>query len=277
MINPIIKAEAFHQLSQTQNLILIDARFVYSNYEKGHLDGALHVDLNKDLSQIVENPAHGGRHPLPSPAAFGSTLGKLGITPESHVIVYDDKNASMSAARFWWMLKALGHEKVQVLDGGFQAAEKQGFLVNNEIATPQSSSPYPVTDWKSPLADLTEVKSASGKRNQMIIDVRESERYQGLKEPIDKIAGHIPGAINLPFTENLDENGSFLSQEKLKEKYLKAFKATPSSEIIVHCGSGVTACHTLLAITFAGLDIPKLYVGSWSEWSRNNLPMVTES
>ena len=274
MRSPLIKAKELIAFSDTKKFILVDAGYDYARYESKHLAGAIHIDLNKDLSHIEENPAHGGRHPLPSPRDFGNTLGKLGITPESHVIVYDDKNASMSAARFWWMLKALGHEKVQVLDGGFQAAEKQGFPINNEIPTSQALSPYPAKDWKLPLTDLNEVKSASGKTNQSIIDVRESERYQGKNEPIDKIAGHIPGAINLPFTENLDEYGFFLPQEKLKEKYLKEFNGIPSNEIIVHCGSGVTACHTLLAVTFAGLDIPRLYIGSWSEWSRNNLPIA---
>ena len=110
---------------------------------------------------------------------------------------------------------------------------------------------------------------------KIIIDVRESERYRGVVEPIDKIAGHIPGAVNLPFSENLDEKGFFLPQEILREKYLETFKDQASENIIVHCGSGVTACHTLLAIAIAGLDIPNLYVGSWSEWSRNNLPIVT--
>ena len=276
MINPLIKPEALHQLAKTQNLVLIDAQFSYSNYEKEHLDGAIHVNLNKDLSNVGENPAQGGRHPLPSVSAFGDTLGKLGISPESHVIVYDDKSAAMSAARFWWMLKAIGHKKVQVLNGGFQAAKIHGFPVNDKIPNPQPLSAYLTQTWQLPMAELEEVSTASEKAGQIIIDVREAERFLGIKEPIDLIAGHIPGAINLPFSENLDENGFFLPKETLKEKYLKAFNGKSSNDIIVHCGSGVTACHTLLAIAHAGLNSPKLYVGSWSEWSRNDLPIAPE-
>lgn len=275
MALPLIKSDELIQLQRNNDLILIDARFHYSAYVEEHLEGAFHVDLNKDLSQIDENPANGGRHPLPSPQAFGELIGQLGITPESHVVVYDDKQASMSAARFWWMLKALGHDKIQVLDGGWQEAKKQGFPLEKTLPTAQPAAAYPASYWQLPISSINEVKTASNNQRKLIIDVRESERFRGIVEPIDKIAGHIPGAENLPFSENLDENGLFLPQEKLKEKYLKIFNGRSSENIIVHCGSGVTACHTLLAITVAGLDIPNLYVGSWSEWSRNGLPIAT--
>lgn len=276
MALPLIKADELIQLQRNDNLILIDARFHYSAYVEEHLEGAFHVDLNKDLSQIDDNPANGGRHPLPSPKAFGELLGQLGITPESQVVVYDDKQASMSAARFWWMLKALGHDKIQVLDGGLQEAKKQGFPLESTLPTSQPLAAYPASHWQLPISRINEVKTATMLKERIIIDVRESERYKGIVEPIDKIAGHIPGAVNLPFSENLDENGLFLPQEILREKYLKTFKGQASENIIVHCGSGVTACHTLLAIAISGLDIPNLYIGSWSEWSRNNLPVSTE-
>lgn len=271
----LIKADELVQLQGVDNLILIDARFHYPAYVEEHLEGAFHVDLNKDLSQIDEDPANGGRHPLPSPQAFGELIGQLGITPETHVVVYDDKQASMSAARFWWMLKALGHEKIQVLDGGWQAAKKQGFPLESTLPTGQQAASYPASHWQLPISSINEVKTATMLKEKIIIDVRENERYRGVVEPIDKIAGHIPGAVNLPFSENLDENGLFLPQEILREKYLQTFKGQTSENIIVHCGSGVTACHSLLAICTAGLDIPNLYVGSWSEWSRNNLPIAT--
>ncbi|GAB2989956.1 sulfurtransferase [Cyclobacterium sediminis] len=271
----LIKADELVQLQGVDNLILIDARFHYPAYVEEHLEGAFHVDLNKDLSQIDEDPANGGRHPLPSPQAFGELIGQLGITPETHVVVYDDKQASMSAARFWWMLKALGHEKIQVLDGGWQAAKKQGFPLESTLPTGQQAASYPASHWQLPISSINEVKTATMLKEKIIIDVRENERYRGVMEPIDKIAGHIPGAVNLPFSENLDDNGLFLPQEILREKYLQTFKGQTSENIIVHCGSGVTACHSLLAICTAGLDIPNLYVGSWSEWSRNNLPIAT--
>lgn len=146
-----------------------------------------------------------------------------------------------------------------------------GLAINSKVVTKTKSKPHTITDWKLPIATIDEVEKIAQDLNHIIIDVRDGERYRGEKEPIDLIAGHILGAINIPFTENLTKNGLFLSPENLKEKYLNAFNAIPSDHIIVHCGSGVTACHTLLAIAYAGLNIPKLYVGSWSEWSRNKV------
>jgi thiosulfate/3-mercaptopyruvate sulfurtransferase len=274
MISPLITAKELIALSENQNIVLIDASFDFARYQREHLSGALHVDLNKTLSQIEDNPADGGRHPLPEPSAFARSLAEMGITAESHVIVYDDKSAAMSAARFWWMLKALGHEKIQVLDGGMKAAIELGYPVSDKKETPDPAEPYPAENWKLPVADLNEVKQTASSTAHKIIDVRETERYQGIKEPIDLIAGHIPGADNIPFSENLDQNGFFLSKDLLKAKYEKYLGETPADHTIVHCGSGVTACHSLLAISYAGLPIPKLYVGSWSEWSRNDLPIA---
>lgn len=271
---PIIQTTELLALSKSKNLIIVDAsngKNAYENYQHQHLGNALFVDLNTELAEIKENLADGGRHPLPTVEQFSETLSRLGISKESHVIVYDDKNSSNAAARFWWMLKAMGHEKIQVLDGGFQEAQRAGFPINSEIATAVPSQPYAIESWKLPVAAINEVEKATQAQNCIVIDVRDSERYRGEKEPIDLIAGHIPGAINIPFTENLNDKGLFLSPEELKYKYLNIFDGIATDNIIVHCGSGVTACHTLLAIASAGLDIPKLYVGSWSEWSRNKL------
>ena len=271
---PLIQATELLELHKSENLLIIDAsngKNAYENYQHQHLDKAIFVDLNTDLADIKEDLADGGRHPLPTLAQFSETLSKLGISKENHVVVYDDKNGSNASARFWWMLKAIGHEKVQVLDGGFQEAERVGFPVNANEVIIHKTQPYKIEGWKLPVATMAEVEKASQDQNQIVIDVRDSERYRGEKEPIDLIAGHIPGAINIPFTENLNDGGLFLSPQELREKYLNVFNATPTDNIIVHCGSGVTACHTLLAIASAGLDMPKLYVGSWSEWSRNKV------
>jgi thiosulfate/3-mercaptopyruvate sulfurtransferase len=175
------------------------------------------------------------------------------------------------------MLKAIGHEKVQVLNGGIQQAEKIGLLTNNTIVQAKNVKEYKVSDWKLPLANILEVEQYSEDKNYLVIDVRDLKRYNGEFEPIDLIAGHIPGSINVPFATNLNEEGIFLSPNELKEKYQKLFKERKSENIIVHCGSGVTACHTLLAIDYSGLEIPKLYVGSWSEWSRNNKQVAKET
>ncbi len=172
------------------------------------------------------------------------------------------------------MLKAIGHEKVQVLNGGFQGAVDAGYPTNAEKPVIESKTSYPVTDWQLALADIDEVEEASKSGSQTIVDVRDAKRFAGLTEPIDLIAGHIPGALNIPFTENLDDKGFFLAEQSLKEKYLKTLAGLKSENVIVHCGSGVTACHMLLAMDYAGLEIPKLYVGSWSEWSRNEKDMV---
>ncbi|EDO27525.1 predicted protein, partial [Nematostella vectensis] len=207
---------------------------------------------------------------------FSKILSSLGITPDSHVVVYDDKNGANAAARFWWMLKAFGHEKVHVLNGGKNTAEAIGFPFAHGIEKAKKVGLYPVTNWHLPQVTIEEVAKATTNPNAIIIDVRETARYKGHVEPLDLIAGHIPNAVNVPFSTNLDEKGLFLSPSQLKEKYETVFQNTPVENCIVHCGSGVTACHTLLAIASAGFEIPNLYVGSWSEWSRNGKEIVTE-
>jgi thiosulfate/3-mercaptopyruvate sulfurtransferase len=277
-MKPIISPADLLALSK-ENVILIDARSGSSakeNYESSHLEGALWVDLEQDLSEKTGDAAQGGRHPLPPVAKFAHLLGKLGITLASHVVVYDDKNGANAAARFWWMLRAVGHQKVQVLDGGYNAALDAGFPISSNPEAPNPTWDYPVDEWQLPIADIDEVAQAAQAMDAVVIDVREPGRYAGQFEPIDLVAGHIPGAINIPFASNLDANGFYLSPAELKTKYTESLDGVEPEKVIVHCGSGVTACHTLLAMAQAGMDIPKLYVGSWSEWSRNERPIATE-
>ncbi len=272
-ISPIIQASELLKLYKSKKLVLIDANTginTKSNYEEKHLDGALFVDLNSQLADIKEDFSIGGRHPLPKIEDFAETVANLGISSTSRVVIYDDKNGSNAAARLWWMLKSLGLEKVQVLNGGFQEAEKIGFPTSSKTEIVTKAEAYKTKNWKLQIATIDEVEKVSQDKNHIVIDVRDVERYNGETEPIDLVAGHIPGAINIPFTENLDKNGLFLDPNELKEKYSKVFEKVKTENTIVHCGSGVTACHTLLAIAYAELEIPKLYVGSWSEWSRNN-------
>jgi thiosulfate/3-mercaptopyruvate sulfurtransferase len=278
--SPIIHPSELLKLHQTENLVLVDAssgKNAKTNFDERHLDGALFVDLNTQLADIKEDVSQGGRHPLPTLEQFSETLSTLGISPQSHVVVYDDQNGSNAAARFWWMLKSVGRDKVQVLDGGFQGAIKVGFPTNSKITIPRKSKPHKIEKWQLPLADMSEVEKVSQDKNHLVIDVRDPERFNGEKEPIDLVAGHIPGAINIPFKTNLDENGYYLAPEILKNKYQKVFDTIKPENGIVHCGSGVTACHTLLAMAYAGMEIPKLYVGSWSEWSRNNKTIATKT
>lgn len=270
---PIIQPSDLVKLKK-DSFVLIDASAGSKvRYDEHHLAGALYIDLNTALAHIGDFSI-GGRHPLPTLTQFSSMLKKFGIAKNSHVIIYDDKNGSNAAARFWWMLRAVGHENVQVVNGGFEAAIKAGFTNNNNIEVPKTVSNYEVKDWILPMANIIEVDLASETGNQTIVDVRDANRFAGFTEPIDLIAGHIPGAINIPFTDNLDENGLFLDPPVLKNHYEKQLGNKSAENVIVHCGSGVTACHTLLAMDYAGLQLPKLYVGSWSEWSRNNKKMI---
>lgn len=278
-MNPILNPSHLLGVVQSNEIVLVDATngvTAFQNYTKSHLKGALFVDVNTQLADIKEDVSIGGRHPLPTLEQFSKTLSHLGITPETWVVVYDDKNGANAAARFWWMLRSIGHEKVQVLSGGIQAAIQAGFPTSSAVEVPTQVEPYPIQSWQWPSIDLQGMDAMIQKDSFVVIDVRESQRFKGETEPIDLVAGHIPGATNIPFMENLDANGFFLSPEELKVNYQKVFENIPEENRVVHCGSGVTACHTLLVLAIADMPIPKLYVGSWSEWSRNNRKIVTE-
>ena len=267
-MSPIISPSEFKNLP-AENIIILDARTgkdVKQTYLEKHIKGARFIDLDKDLAEIGENAAFGGRHPLPAVEKFAETLSDLGIPEDAHIIVYDDKNGSNAAARTWWMLKAFGL-KVQVLDGGMQSAEKDGVEFSSGEELFDKAPVIRKEHWGLPVSSLETVENELKNENSTVVDVRDAYRYRGESEPIDLVAGHIPGAINIPFSENLDKNGNFLKPEILKEKYSRLLENKPE-HLIIHCGSGVTACHTILALDYAGLPVPDLYVGSWSEWSR---------
>jgi len=233
--SPIIQASELLELFKSKDLVLIDANTginAKANYEQKHLEGALFVDLNTQLADIKEDFSIGGRHPLPKIEDFAETVANLGISSASHVVIYDDKNGSNAAARFWWMLKSLGHEKVQVLNGGFQEAEKIHFPTSSKTEIVAKAEAYKTKNWKLQIATIDEVEKVSQDKNHIVIDVRDVERYNGETEPIDLVAGHIPGAINIPFTENLDKNGLFLNPKELKEKYSKVFEKVKTENTI---------------------------------------------
>ena len=273
-LSPIIQVDELMQISENQNLRIFDVRTgsnAKENYIKKHLEYSVFVDLNSDLAEI-DDPKNGGRHPLPKFEDFIKILGELGIDKNSHVVIYDDKNGANAAARFWWMLRAVGHKNVQVLNGGLQVAQNQNYPLSSvEEYYPETKYISDYQDWQLPQVWIDDVKKASQDSDSMIVDVRESQRFDGIMEPIDLVAGHIPNAHNFPFIDNLDEKGLFKSPEVLRNLYSKLFDNYEKSKIIFHCGSGVTACHSLLALDYAGFDIPNLYVGSWSEWSRNEI------
>jgi len=257
---------------------LLDARQDPDDYAAGHLSGALHADLNRQLSTAADpghDPARGGRHPLPPPARFAAQLGAWGIGPDTDVVVYDASGGGNAAARLWWMLRALGHQRMAVLDGGLQAALDVGMTLTVESESAHPCPAYPAEGWHLPMADADEVEAIRRDPAFRLLDVRAAERWRGDSETLDPVAGHIPGSRNLPWTDNLGPDGRFKAPQFLRAQYEALLEGTPPERLRVHCGSGVTACHTLLALEVAGLPGASLYVGSWSEWCRNGREQAT--
>lgn len=273
----ILSVADFKKLaSDGNNVIILDARGgadAHERFKAGHIKYAHYVDLETELSHKTDDAANGGRHPLPSPTEFSQFLSEKGITPSSKVVIYDDKNGGNAAARLWWMLTSAGHQQTYVLDGGLQVAVAEGVEVETGETTTVEKSAYIFDSWLKPTVDIDDVARATADDQFLVIDVRENYRFRGESEPIDLVAGHIPGAVNMPYLSNLDEHGKFLSAEALREKYSDVVGNREVKNIFVHCGSGVTACHTLLALSEAGFGDASLYVGSWSEWSRNDRPV----
>lgn len=273
-ISPIIEVEELLKIYKNSDVMIFDVsngKNAKTNYDTLHIEGAFFVDLNAQLADIKSDFSVGGRHPLPEIENFAKTLTDLGITKDKHIVIYDDKYGSNASARFWWMLKSVRHEKVQVINGGLNQAKENHFPLSSKVEIIKGASePYLIDKWNLPTIEINEVERVLQNPDYLVVDVRDKDRYEGKTEPIDLIAGHIPGAKNIPFTENLDQNGFFLKSNELRNKYKTLLGEIKAENIVVQCGSGVTACHTLLALDFAEMEIPKLYVGSWSEWSRNN-------
>ena len=251
---------------------VIDCRFDLARpgygheaWAAGHVPGAPHADLNLDLSAPVT--ATSGRHPLPAPADFAATLRRLGVSRDSRVVAYDDGNG-MYASRLWWMLRWLGHDAVSVLDGGFARWIALGLPVETVAPAP---APGDFVELPRPAmaVDAATVLAAIGATDGVMLDARAPERYRGEVEPIDAVAGHVPRARNRPFAASLGADGRFLPPAQLRAALLEDLGGTPPSRAIAMCGSGVTACHLLLALEHAGLGGGRLYPGSWSEWSRD--------
>jgi thiosulfate/3-mercaptopyruvate sulfurtransferase len=237
---------------------LVDPAKGRETYESGHIPDAVFVDLDTDLAGP---PGRDGRHPLPPVNVFADALGRLGITPDTHVVVYDDVSGAI-AARLWWMLRSVGHGHVQVLDGGYQAWVAAGGTVEvGDVAPRPTRYPQP--------GGFTGVVGYEGIPGRTVVDARAAIRYRGEHEPVDPKAGHIPGAINIPTTVNFSEDGTFRPATEL----LDVYRDLPP-DTVVSCGSGVTACLDALAMVAAGLPMPDVYVGSFSEWSRRDLPVV---
>ncbi|MGB3296930.1 MAG: sulfurtransferase [Phormidesmis sp.] len=255
----------------TPEVVIVDTRFSlsepdlgHSQYLSGHIPGAYYLDLNKDLSSAVQS--HGGRHPLPDWAVFANKLNQLSIysaapTGPTQIIIYDDSRLAF-AARLWWMLRYLGHEQVAILDGGIKAWERAGYSTSTDVPSLKAGDfrPQPQADWT---VDIEAVRQQQNRSDVVVIDARSPERFRGEVEPIDPIAGSIPGAINAFWQQNTTEIGQIKSANALSEHWAML---NPSDEIIVYCGSGVTACVNLFSLVIAGHPMHKLYPGGWSDW-----------
>lgn len=262
----IVRSEWLFENLEQDELVVIDCRFHldntvkgYDEYKEEHIPRAIYMDLDKDLSGPVGE--HGGRHPLPDIDEFVELLGRAGIDDSQTVVIYDDQRGAM-ASRLWWMLKYTGHENVLVLEEGFSHWKDKGFPVTNHVPSPQPVK-YNLQLNEDMLVTMEDVKQNVTKNNAIIIDSRSEERFLGIHEPIDAIAGHIPGAVLEDWIERTTKDGTLKSQNE----YVNELKNYVESvdELIVYCGSGVTACVNVLALTEAG-SRPKLYAGSWSDW-----------
>ena len=261
----VVSAAWLYEHRNEANIAIADCRFSLAEpqlgeqqYNTSHIPGANYVDLNKDLSSPVQQ--HGGRHPLPDPEVLAQKLSAMGIDSQTLVVAYDDSRFAF-ASRLWWLLRYLGHDRVAVLDGGFKAWQSLGLPVTDVI--PQHQPKQFTWQLRSSMrVDITDVKARKDLPGVALIDSRESPRYRGESEPIDPIAGHISGAVSYPWQDVSNSDGYLYSSQ---EQYLR-WQQLQDREIIVYCGSGVTACVNLLSLHLAGIATSALYVGSWSDW-----------
>ena len=263
----LVNSEWLSQQLENPQVVIIDCRFQLADpnwgeaaYKINHIPGAYYLNLDRDLSSEVQR--HGGRHPLPNMDVLAQKFANLGIIKnETLVVAYDDSRFAF-AARLWWLLRYLGHDMVVLLDGGWNAWIDGGYPITDAIpeTTSGSFTPQPNTDW---LVDRETVKAIKDKNSVVLVDSRDSDRYAGIREPIDPIAGSIEGAVNSPWKQVSNESGylqSIATQQQLWQD------CTQAKEIIVYCGSGVTACVNLFSLELAGFKNAKLYPGGWSDW-----------
>lgn len=273
-MHPLVSTEWLAARLDDPQVAIADARWRPSApgaareaFAKAHIPGAIFFDLDEDLSALPADPAEGGRHPLPEPAAFATRLARSGIGAGHTVVCYDDMGGAI-AGRLWWMLRWIGHERSAVLDGGLSRWINDG----NPTETGGPKAPAATDDPIRPLprremlADKQAVLDTMG-AGGLVLDARDIARFRGEGETLDPVGGHIPGATSAPFKDNLTSEGVFRDPAELRQRFVRLGGDVPGA--ICHCGSGVTACHNILAMAAAGLPTPRLYVGSWSEWCRD--------
>ena len=258
-----------HRLIESMATVVVDCRFYLDNESKGqgqyhnsHIPGAFYAHLDNDLSSGIE-PGVTGRHPLPGVSEFAAMVSGWGVQPGTQVVCYDQAGGGI-AARLWWLFKWIGHDEVAVLDGGFSGWVKLGLPVDDSIPQMSTGQGYPVNLQHELVYSTDQVAELVSKHNGTLVDSRKHERFLGEEEPIDPVAGHIPGAANIPFTDNT-KDGAWLEIEELDARFTE-ISAPYKKPVVFYCGSGVTACSNILAWFHVGKEMPILYAGSWSEW-----------
>lgn len=252
---------------------VVDCRFDLANpeagravWKAGHVPGAVYAHLDEDLAAPVRPDT--GRHPLPHPATFAATARRWGISADTQVVAYDDGGGAI-AARLWWLLRFIGHDRVAVLDGGMAAWAQDGRALSTAVPEREPGDLAAGAALESVLDTAELARRLGTGQAPLLVDARDPARYAGETEPIDPVAGHIPGAINFPFARNIGEDGRWRSGPELRERWQAALGAGTTQDWAVMCGSGVTACQLALSARIAGLPAPRLYAGSWSEWIRD--------
>lgn len=280
MSNPLVSKKWLLARMYEPNMVIVDCRFQLgapeagkTAYAESHIPGAIYLDLESDLSAPVSE--HGGRHPLPDPDTLAKRLSQAGINNDSVVVAYDDQGG-LNASRLWLLLRWLGHEQVYVMDEGFSAWQQDGYPVtaDQRVVIPSSFQPV-VRD--ELIADVEDVRSAIGNPDVLLVDSREAPRYLGQTEPIDAKAGHVPSAINAFWKNNLDAEGKWTSVDQRRAGLSEVIDALDAGrEVIVYCGSGVSACPNIVALHSLGYSNVRLYAGSWSDWiSYEGNPVAT--
>jgi thiosulfate/3-mercaptopyruvate sulfurtransferase len=253
-----------------QTWVIVDCRYDLNNetwgeeqYVATHIPGAVYASLSHDLAGSRDG--HNGRHPMPGADVMTATFSRLGIGPDTQVVAYD-QDVGMYASRLWWMLRYMGHEAVAVLDGGYAKWTRENHPTRSgaEQRTASVFQGQPRNDMR---LTANQVWAKVGDPSLTLVDARSPERYEGRTEPIDRIAGHIPGARNHFYRRNVADDGTMLPPDTLRQRFREMLRDTPPNQVVMYCGSGVSACHNLLAMEHAGLIGMKLYPGSWSEWS----------
>ena len=276
----LICARELAALRERGDVLVVDCRFELSDPHKGELDyldahipGAVYANLDRDLSDLSKRGF--GRHPLPNADAFSALLSRWGWRPEIPVVAYDNANGALAAARLWWLLRLAGDECGAVLDGGLAAWTNAGFALDSKVVHRESGSVRIAFD-PAMVVWIDELENLRRQGSAVLLDARAAQRFSGEVEPIDPVGGHVPRALNRPFSENLDASGRFKPSQQLRQEFEVLLAGRDAGDIVHMCGSGVTACHNLLAMEYAGLHGSRLFAPSWSGWvSDRSRPVAT--